>query len=77
MTKNNNMEEKKIMKIENTQHIMWLGLKSTSTSENKEELLLLLKVITILELSNHKALITSKKYVLFQSKYFPIFFLII
>ena len=64
------------MKIENTQHIMWLGLKFTSTSENKE-LLLLLKVITILELSNHKALITSKKCVLFQSKCFPIFFLII
>ena len=52
------------MEIENTQSIqqfMWFNLKPTSLDEDREELPLLLKVITTIELPNANIPITPKK----------------
>ena len=48
------------MKTQNIQQFMWFDLKPISTSK-EEEVPLLFKEITILELSNLKALITTKR----------------
>ena len=47
---------------------MWFGLKHLSTGDDEEELPLLLKKITTLELSNPKVSITPKKDFLFMYK---------